>query len=506
MKNNTLKKRIKICVLILSGCLLAAGLLFILWMKVIRPHKCQAPSLVSHKPPVLRLSKENFEPAGADGSFQALIAYMYESSVTEDLFKNMFGFDVFTFPEPLSSVRMYEDQLESLLKDLSGKDSPRYALLGLDPYAIFLQSCSSREMYLERLSRINAVAAEHPSCSFNVILPDDNAAKWNSLPYDKKQDARLSYILMVRTFAENPNIHVYYHSLAEWVLYSDCLRDEGSMQMKTSSYNHLLALDTSSVDMTYMLTIDKVNAAMDSVIELASGYDEQRAGYPDLSGKKVFFLGDSIFGNFRDETSVTEFFSEMTGAKVYNLGQGGRSAVDAADSGTALGCAVDHLLGQADDKTFEDIFSGFESYHAFRLAAADLKGTGGKDSVFIIEYGLNDYFSGESEDAFRAAEEKMIKGIESMYPEAEILLVSPGFIDMYDKGGHPLGENGLPLSSYREMIRDLAVQHGCGYLSQTDDLGLSEDGTSEFLLPDLVHYNENGRYTLAKGLAEFFCN
>ena len=516
MKNNTEDKRkdslkakllkalkITLIVIFSSACLTGLGIL--LWYKVIRANKVCHTEGRPKSEAIERIAKYDFYGSIPAFSGPAFIAYTFDSNITDEVFTTYFGYDKFDIPKPIRSIRIMKEYISGTLEECSDDDFPSYVVLGIDPYAAFRQSCSDRELYLHNLDFIGDMASSHPASLFFVILPEDHAYRWNSLTEDKKADVRLSYILLVRHLADNLNIRFFYYSLEEWVLYSECIRESGAgSPIREDIYEHLLALDVSDPDYGFQMTKDTVNSLMDSMLEMADSYSEVRDSYADLTGKKVLFLGDSIFGNFRDETSVPAFFRDMTGAKVYNLGRGGMDSVGVVNPASGMGTAFSYLMGQADRESFDRVFSDSDSYGAFRLAATDLAGTDGKDSVFIVEYGLNDYFNGVSVDDYRKALEKIVSDIKGSYPAAQILILSPGYIHMYNDGEMSLSEHSSPLQDYRDAAREVSGSNGCGFLSQTDDFGFTQEETGTYLLPDYVHYNEIGRYRLAQGLARYF--
>ena len=518
MKNNTEGKRkdtsdkkkrilriLKTTGIVVLSVLALTALCILLWMKVIRVHKARLSEGLPKLITMDHAEKYDLYDNLPKIDSSAFIAYTFDSNITDDVFTTYFGYEPFDVPGPIRSIRMMDEYISKILENCSDDDFPSYIVLGIDPYSSFLQSCSNRELYLRNLDFINEVASSHQNTTFFIILPEDHADKWNSLSQDAKADARLSYILLVRHLSDNFNIRFFYYSLEEWVLYSECIRDTGAASpIQEGIYQHLLALDVSDPDSGFLMTKDTVNTLMDSMLESAYNYRNVRESYAELQNKKVFFLGDSIFGNFRDGTSVPAFFQDMTGAKVYNLGYGGMDSVGLINPSGEMGTAFSYLTERADRESFDYTFSDSVCYSAFRLAATDLAGTDGEDSVFIIEYGLNDYFNGVTVDEYDNALTQIVCALQKAYPASEILILSPGYIHMYNNGEMSLSEYSSPLQEYRDAARTVAEENGCRFLSQTEDMIFTQEETDNYLLPDYVHYNEKGRYLLAQELARYF--
>ena len=516
MKNNTEDKRkdsikatllkaLKITLIVIFSSACLTGLGFLLWFKVIRTNKVHLTEALPKTASVSKTGRGTYLSDIEPFNGEVYMAYTYDSNISDNIFVSLFGFDPVTIHPPIKSIRMMEKYISGTLCECDDDDFPSYVLFGIDPYSAYKQSCSNRELFLKNLEFYAETARSHPDTRFFFILPEDSYYRWTSLSDDDLSKARLSYILLVRALEDTPNTCVLYYPVEEWVLYSSSIRDGGpDSPISGEIYDHLLAACLSGTEMSPILRIDTVNTLMDRIIEQSKDYENIRATYADLSEKKIFFLGDSIFGNYRDGTSVSSFFADMTGARPYNLGQGGMSAVNLANPNEPLGMAFIHLTGKLDRTAFDSAFSSYYSYGDFGLATASLLGSAGEDSYFVIEYGLNDYFGGVSVEEYKNALNTIVSDLLNAYPAAGILVLSPGYIDIYSQGNEPLSQDGAPLQDYRDAAREIAESNGCGFLSQTDDLGFTQEDTGIFLLPDHVHYNEIGRYRLAQGLARYF--
>ncbi len=517
MKNNTEGKRkdtsekkkrilriLKTTGIVVLSVLILTALGILLWMKVIRVHKARLSEGLPKAEGIMHRNKGVYLDDVIIPDASVFIAYMYPSNATGRVFSNNLDLDTYTAPVTYSSVRMFKEYLSEALS-MDKSSFPERVMLGISPYSIFRQSCSNRDLYLKNLGFIYDLADDHPGIPFYIMLPDDSAKMWNSLDAEELKDARLSYITFVRNASEHPNLLIYYHASEEWVLYSDCIRTDGYDSPLTREVNdNLLIHEISDGELTYLLIPDMVNSVMDSVIEASQDYEKTREKYADLQGNEIYFLGDSIFGNYRDGTAVSSFFGDMTGSKTYNLGQGGISCVSLTDPSNPMGTAFDHLTGMDNNDLFNSCFSNHYSYGAFRLASNKLSDTDGEGSIFIIEYGLNDYFSGVPAEEYKQALTGIVSRLQAAYPKARILLLSPGYIDIYSQGEEVLSENAAPLQGYRDAVSLTASELGCEFLSQTDDMGFMQDETYLYLLPDGVHYNEKGRYLLAQELARYF--
>ena len=505
MKKTLQNKRILMIAGGIAAVLLVIFIIIFSVYRTLHPRKIEINAETAKLPSIEHIDRGNQNAFDYSGETDAFIACMYDSNVSDDVFRTFFGYESITVTRRMPSVRVLGNRMEEIFEDIPEESFPRYIVLGIDPYASLLQSCSNSDLNRKQIAFIRDIAVSHPACRILITLPDDSAAKWTSLDETKVKLARSSYIITVRELSDIENIRIIYNSVEDWVLYSDCIREDGPLSPVLFNINsHMLATNIDPNYADHVLTTDNVNTIMDETIERARKYGEIKSSYADLSGKDVYFIGDSIFGNFRDETSVSSFLRDMTGAYVYNLGEGGMSAVGVASSSSDIGSAFNYLLGKEKAGVFSERCYRFNSYYSYWTAAERLQETKGENSIFIVEFGLNDYFSGKTEAEFRSAMNRIITELKSTYPKAEILVLSPGFIRMYNDGTTLISETGSVLQAYRDITTEVAAQQNCELLSLTDDFGFTQEETASFLLPDLVHYNENGRYLLAQGLARYF--
>lgn len=496
---NSIKKHpVKSALFGVLALILLSGLSFGLWIFVLRPGKPMLSEAPARNIPIHFPQKGPYYIIPESPKEGSIIAYMYESGATDKLFSEFFDTDVCMAPKVISSVRMFSSYLSDLDESF-GDDYPPYILLGIDPYASFLQSCSNKKLYMENLSFIREVSEAHPYCMFLVQYPDDSALFWNNLSGDDLDNARYAYINPVREFYDIINVRFLYHSVDEWVLYPQCLR-EGD-HLTTRVEDNLLALDISSLSRT--LRADTVGDVLDRVIADSKEYNGVYESYADLRDKKVFFLGDSVFGNFRDETAISTFFADMTGASVYNTSLGGVSAVSVADDSTEIGTAFAFLTKDADKDAFDRIFPSYEPHDTFIRAEADLSGTDGEDCIFIVEYGLNDYLGAQRVEDYSAAMEHIILTLKSKYPSGQVLVLAPGYISKYSLGDYIFDEGGSMLREYRDETVAVSEKTGTPCINLMDIPGFSQENCDDFILPDGIHYNEKGRYMIAQHLARY---
>ena len=222
------------------------------------------------------------------------------------------------------------------------------------------------------------------------------------------------------------------------------------------------------------------------------------------------FLGDSIYGNYRGDTSISGFFGSMAGVTTLNAGMGGTTASLMRDNPRSEISEDSVSLITVAEAIHSGDYSILHGSMATRrngaltyfpqvikdLEATDFSGT----QVFIIEHALNDYFYHrpivtKSNDgkydllSYYGAISYSIELIKDKYPEAKILLISPVY------GQADLGD-------YCDAAERIANEQGIYYFDAfhadivTPDnyLDVTEDG---------IHLNEIGREIYAESLYNY---
>ena len=133
------------------------------------------------------------------------------------------------------------------------------------------------------------------------------------------------------------------------------------------------------------------------------------ASYSDLSDYNIVFFGDSVFGNYQDFASIPGVIGALTKASVHNRAFGGSSATQLTP----------------DDKSFPSAVQRFLSEDTAEIS-------GEKKLCFVINYGLNDYFTGYTVEQYRDGLQAGVQSLQDAYPDAEILIASSNFITAFD--------------------------------------------------------------------------
>lgn len=240
---------------------------------------------------------------------------------------------------------------------------------------------------------------------------------------------------------------------------------------------------------------------------------------------KVVCMGDSNFGNIRDETGIVSILGERLGQKTVNGAFGGTTMTAVYGTKTQyqnvlsmyqLAISICNKNFGVQKASIEALNRGnfAEDYEATldMLAQVDFD----KTECLIIEHGVNDYLSGVpikndddpyDTDTFSGTLRTIISMLKKEYPKLRIVLVTPGYCaptdtdgslrycDETDYGGGFLEDYVLSeLAVAKEMdVEIIDLYHG---------IDMKKDNVGEYLY-DSLHFNEYGRKLVADMIADY---
>lgn len=238
-----------------------------------------------------------------------------------------------------------------------------------------------------------------------------------------------------------------------------------------------------------------------------------------LMGKKVVFLGDSIFGHVDTDSSIPKIFARLTGATVFNHAIGGtrgksrgegkdftssRSDCWGALEGERLATAI--ATGNFSDQlaavSSNSALTGHAAYTASRITAMSTFDYTDVD-YFIINFATNDFTGGSAVSGWRQGMMEIIKQLCTAYPQATLYLCSATqrFIEengiTYDGNNYTI--NNETLRDFVEAAEELS------YIKNVSFVNLYNIGINlhnwEYYVPGGTHQNELGRQRIAEVLS-----
>lgn len=229
---------------------------------------------------------------------------------------------------------------------------------------------------------------------------------------------------------------------------------------------------------------------------------------------RVLVLGDSIWGNYRDETGIAakvEYYMQRLGytAKVYNAAIGGtRATLDPQDSEWEYGPASDNNLGKMTSillgRTDVGLLQGKPAYDAMQEAIALKQDM----DLVILAYGMNDFLSqapiNDSDRPWIGFGTALVKGIQQAReacPNAEVMVITPSYASYFSIPVQNMGSQAL--YNYASVACDAAKGEMALCVDAYNNIGIDAYNADEYLA-DGVHLNENGRDLYARNVVSCY--
>lgn len=355
---------------------------------------------------------------------------------------------------------------------------------------------------LTSYQELQNLASAHPRITFDVLLHCPSLDQWEKLTEEEYQTLLEQY----RLFLSSPftsgsasgknNLSVYDYSFEPWLIANPGNYDAD--QCWNDSVSRMLLLNA-FCDRKNLLTRDNYEEHLQQLAEVTASNQEKIPSYPDLSGKTLIFIGDSVFGNYGDSTSIPGVVNGLTGAQTYNLGIGSTCAADTNDGRLSMNAVVDAFLA-GDTSSLPADHQAFTNLSQFLMDAPD------KTTInFVINYGLNDYFEGipisgadpYDTNTYTGAIRCAISKLRQSYPEAQILLDAPNFSANFQNGTVKNSENGGILKDYVDAVCALGEELSLPVLNNYEQLGITSENYNNYLEDD-THPNPNTRFRIGQ--------
>lgn len=235
--------------------------------------------------------------------------------------------------------------------------------------------------------------------------------------------------------------------------------------------------------------------------------------------KVIVNFGDSMFGNYRGDDSISAYISELSGAIVYNCGFGGCQmskrylASVSEESNNAWSAFSMYSLAYAvcnNDFSVQEQYKNYgtteanslPSYFPEQLAILESIDFSEVDMI-TIAYGTNDYTAGkaieDNEEEFDVntyigALKYSIKLLQETYPKIKILVITPiwrYFADGTDSDVNNYGGSGT-LLDYKNALVNACKKLRIPCLDSYENLSLSMYNKNAYF-EDYTHLNASGR-------------
>ena len=340
----------------------------------------------------------------------------------------------------------------------------------------------------------------NPEIIFEIVLAYPNMEYWLSMDEASSLSTWETYRELAGNILGLENVRVYFFGNEEWLL---CNPQNYLDTFRTNPAVSLLLMCNTDYQHNNILNVENFHPRFNKAWELIEQYRREPVSYVDASDVEIIFIGDSVFGNYTNSLSVPGVVNGLTNATVYNCGYGGRSA--ALSKKTTLSasriaeCFVQKDLGEI--PVDQQIYAGLKAY--FDENDHD------KKMIFVFNYGLNDFFDGlpvttedpYDEKSYIGSLRKAVTTLQTAYPEAEIILLTPNKTIEFNWGEGIQSEVGGKLEDYVNALQKLGDELDVYVLDNYREIPIILEKHWE-LLADGTHPNEQGRFMMGRNLSK----
>ncbi len=366
-------------------------------------------------------------------------------------------------------------------------DTINTAYLGVDPTKV-------------KSDELVSLLQENPDIFFEIILAYPDIEYWTKLGEGRYEKVLRDYRILSQELVLLENVRVHLMSGEEWLICNPLNYVDGVIMNEEVSEFLMCNMD---VRHPYYLTQDNIQKRLDA---MQYSIDELRGHaieYPDAANVEIVFFGDSIIGNFTNSLSVPKVVSGLSGATVYNCGYSGR--------GAALHYGTEIAFPQVVDALLEEDVSCLPQETLLRSGIQEFleREPSDKQLMFVINYGLNDYFYGaplKAEDAYditsySGALRSGIEKLKTAYPQAQILIMTPNFTTYFHNGQDINGQQAGVLEDYADVVLEIAKEQQIDVLDNFRELPITAENSLEYQ-DDGCHLNERGRFLVGSRIAQ----
>ena len=378
---------------------------------------------------------------------------------------------------------------------LNSTDSLKTVYVGLD----------QNELGEEDRQSLLSIVQSYPELDFRMLLATPEVEELTLPGHYENWEKNIAGV--VNALDGMTNVEMEYVGNTEWLFIN-----KGTYN-PVDGYEDRVAKDIAAkafMLQQYPIHKENLKEHLDRQEKLVAAWNAGAYGFEEGVGKTIVFIGDSVFGYTQGTVSIPGVVENLFGAKTYNLGYGGMSATSNPEQmrgvwqlwqGALTGDVEgNHLTQNADvcEQIKEVVTEGV-------LTQAQQ----GENLIFVLNFGLNDYFKGEplgtledsTTDTYLGAMQAVMGSIKEKYPAAVLLVLTPNHVVEFEYGTRKTGEDGNVLQDYRDGITALAEKMGVLCMDVNKEIGLNKENHDKYLA-DGTHPNFYGNFCYGVAIAE----
>lgn len=429
------------------------------------------------------------------GGYEAVFLSMYSlESFEEEDFHSYRGVDT------LKIDLVFENALElqgALSKLLACHTQPQRIYLGIDPMKLERHLLWERE--LDWQASVAAFVEEQEEIEWEMLLAYPSFGEWQSMTEEGREQGIAGYGRAMEALTSLENLLLFYVGDQEWLICNE--QNYVGEGVLNASVTHRLFLHI-FCDQGYRVTADNLKERLRELEETLGAWRQDPPFVKERSDVVLVFLGDSMFGNYTDSTGVPGVVENFTKARCINCGYGGICLAQGMGDISGMDVITNLCSGQVGNIPKEKAaYDGIQEFAGVKTDSGRL--------VFILNYGVNDYLFGNTVSAedkymttsYLGAMRTAVEQLRASYPDAEILILTPGYITFQNCGTEIVGENGALLEEYVEAALQVAREYDLPSINMYAEME-AYARNEKILTADGVHPNEQGRFFLGMKLCE----
>lgn len=374
--------------------------------------------------------------------------------------------------------------------------------LCLDPELLWINALGQTENWERILTAgLYSYISANPGISFKILLPYPHISYWMEFQEEDLNTLISLYRTLVNELSAYPNTKAFFPGAEEWLMISPGNYDVSIFDANEIVTNKLFLY--TFCDFDYQITPENEAIFLNTLLYTVNREKDTPTHYPDLSDWCIVFLGDSVLGNYPGSFAISGYVSDLSGALSCNFAIGGTTGTLRSENGSDFPNILDRILT-------ENVASQ-NGQNIFVTDGAVPEELSYKKLCFVINYGLNDYFSGlpvedpgnpEKTTTYKGSIHTGIRRLQAVFPDADYIVMSPTHVAIFNNGMQPMSDVGSILPAYVKADQEVTEEMGLYFLDNYNDCVVTEENMDVYLA-DGVHLNERGRLTIASVLMYF---
>ncbi|MCQ2492960.1 MAG: SGNH/GDSL hydrolase family protein [Lachnospiraceae bacterium] len=422
-------------------------------------------------------------------TYDTVLLSMYDiSNYNMDYFPTYMGWNC----KPTKNILTSTDVINTYNQFIfSGKRTINQYLFCIDPYIIyeslgFDSKTYSSEIYDSVIEMID----DNPTTTFYLYFPSYSINHFRNYTATDFSNLRTAYKILADELAQYDNVKLYYSGYEEYIYNNTYLYEDGSDCLMHYDTENAFLLENLA-DNT-LIDADELVDYVDLLISNIQSPDNMTDSTYDLSEYCTVYCGDSILALISDNTGIPYIISNFSGMGCILRAIGGSNAATVDGNEMSLKYQLNPDIINSEIEAF---------------------GMSEKKLLFVIEFGLNDYFVGlpinnprdkYDEYTYSGIIRSSIELIREEWPDSQILVIVPGYITMRQNGNERVSPKGGILDDYRKAAQKIIDEYGL-YSINLCEIGITQENSDTYL-NDQVHYNSLGRYYVARAIMEYICS